>query len=222
MKDDLRLDRAFAETPPEIHDAIERGFERGRRDMKKRYKATLALGTAACLAILLAVAVAAGGVRRTHTDTVAAPGLSADVAPEESAEVYFTEQGRYYHSQINCSGMRNARAGTEAEAWSLNKRPCPVCLSGERVEEEEDWVFCTEAGKYYHSDVHCSGMRGAREVRWSEAVAGGKQPCPVCVTGEGEETMGPVTPEPTPTPAPMEMEEAGPVNEEYGNVSVLD
>ena len=206
MKDDLRLDRAFAETPPEIHDAIERAFARGRQDMKKRYKISLALGAAACLVAVLAAALAAGGMGRVHTDVVAAPGLTA--VPEESMEVYFTEQGRYYHSRIDCSGMQGARAGTEEEAWSLNKRPCPVCLGGEAAvegaeeapEPEEEWVFCTENGRYYHSDVHCSGMRGAREVKLSEATAGGKLPCPVCMAGGSEASMLLVTPEPTELP----------------------
>lgn len=207
MKDDLRLDRAFAETPPEIHDAIERAFERGKEDMKKRTKVTLALGTAACLAFLLAAALAVGGLNTSHTDTVAAPGLNA--VPEESAEVYFTEQGRYYHSRIDCSGMRNARPGTEEEAWSLNKRPCPVCMGGEATtmeEEEEDWVFCTERGTYYHSNVHCSGMRGAREVKLSEATVGGKKPCPVCMAG-GSEVDAVEDAEPMPTEAPFGVEE---------------
>ncbi len=44
-------------------------------------------------------------------------------------------------------------------------------------------VFATEGGVYYHTDAHCMGMLNAVPIAEADALAAGKQPCPVCVTG---------------------------------------
>ena len=49
---------------------------------------------------------------------------------------------------------------------------------------EQALVFATEGGVYYHTDAHCMGMLNAVPIAEVDALAAGKQPCPVCVTGE--------------------------------------
>ena len=49
---------------------------------------------------------------------------------------------------------------------------------------EQALVFATKGGVYYHTDAHCMGMMNAVPIAEADALAAGKQPCPVCVTGE--------------------------------------
>lgn len=41
-------------------------------------------------------------------------------------------------------------------------------------------VWMIDGGYYFHTDEHCSGMEGAEIIEPADAVAQGKQPCPVC------------------------------------------
>ena len=199
----MKLDKAFGNTPPEVHYAIESAFARGEAEMKKRHKFTLAAGMAAGMAAMVAVALAVGGTLQPQPDTLAAPAGKALEAGD--AIVYFTEQGKYYHDVADCSGMAGAREGTEREAWSLDKRPCPVCLGGETVgslmtEAPEfaltaEAIYYNENGIYYHHDEHCSGMRNAALHTLAEAEADGKRPCPVCVGGEAASVLPTEAPE---------------------------
>ena len=49
---------------------------------------------------------------------------------------------------------------------------------------EQALYYATKAGRYYHIDAHCGGMMNAMPIAESDALDAGKQPCPVCVTGE--------------------------------------
>ena len=49
---------------------------------------------------------------------------------------------------------------------------------------EQALYYATKGGVYYHTDVHCMGMMNAVPITEADALAAGKQPCPVCVTGE--------------------------------------
>ena len=46
---------------------------------------------------------------------------------------------------------------------------------------DEVTVYCTEGGKYYHSEPNCSGMEGASGMTIEKAEAMGKTACPVCI-----------------------------------------
>ena len=46
---------------------------------------------------------------------------------------------------------------------------------------DEVTVYCTEGGKYYHSEPNCSGMQGASGMTIEKAEAMGKTSCPVCI-----------------------------------------
>lgn len=47
---------------------------------------------------------------------------------------------------------------------------------------EQPLYYATEGGVYYHTDAHCMGMMNAMPITEADALAAGKQPCPVCVT----------------------------------------
>ena len=46
---------------------------------------------------------------------------------EDVEGIYYTEGGTYYHTEPNCSGMRNAENHTLSLALASGKQPCPVC-----------------------------------------------------------------------------------------------
>ncbi len=142
--------------------------------------AVLALGIALAAGRLTAprpdpVVTAQGGVAIAATgtpeptplpDELPEPTPEADALPEPtplpSSETvyYFTENGRYYHTDPNCSGMRGAQPHTPELALASGKRPCPVCVenlesavneSGEeasavtRMSAQEAWEKLLEA-----------------------------------------------------------------------------
>lgn len=49
---------------------------------------------------------------------------------------------------------------------------------------EQALYYTTEGGVYYHTEAHCMGMMNAMPITEADALADGKQPCPVCVNGE--------------------------------------
>lgn len=70
-------------------------------------------------------------------------GAVPEAEPFE-APVYYTEQGRYYHGDAQCSGMRNANAHTLAEAEADGKRRCPDC---QPVEPDHYDLFLAAFGR---------------------------------------------------------------------------
>ena len=104
---------------------------------------------------------------------------------------YATQNGKYYHSQINCSGMRGATAQSLNVVVSTGKRHCPVCI-GDNVESywlpvpetENDFVFFFWDGgnePYYHVDPECSGREQVGTTTLGGAKEMGCTPCPVCL-----------------------------------------
>ena len=67
--------------------------------------------------------------------------------------------------------------------------PEPTGVPGEIM------VYYNPNGTYYHTTSNCSGMKGAQYHTLGEAIAAGKQPCPVC---------NPPVPTPEPTSIPTE------------------
>ena len=62
----------------------------------------------------------------------------------ELETVYYTEGGRFFHAEPDCSGLENALESSLQAAFLLGKEPCPICLT--------DWQFEVRAvpadGKY--------------------------------------------------------------------------
>ena len=147
--DETRLSRAFTDASGDLNDAVEAAFRRGEQAMKKRHKWTIALSAvAACALIFAALALAAGKLTAPRPDpvvasrgggTIAATGTPQptplpDELPEPTPELssetvyYYTENGRYYHTDPTCSGMRGAAPHTPELALASGKQPCPVCV----------------------------------------------------------------------------------------------
>ena len=106
---------------------------------------------------------------------------------------YCTADGTYYHVEDDCSGMRNARQVTYAEARVLGKVRCPKCIGGtpevnatpasaNGSEDTTYYVYATKNGKYYHIEEHCSGMQNAQRVKLSDMLSSGRAACPTCCT----------------------------------------
>jgi len=115
----------------------------------------------------------------------------------EEEMVWLTDNGKFYHSVENCSGMKNAKIVGVTEAEMLGKRACPTCIplptpmptmAAQSEVYEEQTVWLTDNGKFYHFVENCSGMKNAKIVGVTEAEMLGKQACPTCI--------------PLPTPAP--------------------
>lgn len=186
-----RLDRAFTQAPPELHDQVELAFLRGESAMKKRHKLAVMLSAAAAFAVLCAaLALAAGTLVRPCPDNVAVRGGSNEGSSEsavkranttESDQVeapvyYYTEEGQFYHADAHCSGMMNAREHSLADALHSGKQPCPVCVyDGTAV------YYATKRGEYFHTDENCSGMKDAWPMALDAAWISKKTPCPLCV-----------------------------------------
>ncbi len=89
--------------------------------------------------------------------------------------VYGTPNGRYYHTNSSCSGMKNARRYTLKSMLVSGRPACPECCSG-----ADTVVYATKNGTYYHSYATCSGMKNAEAGTLAAALAYGYKKCPEC------------------------------------------
>ena len=87
--------------------------------------------------------------------------------------LYATPNGKNYHTDPNCSGMKNASVVTESDAVRAGKTACPVCIG----------YYGTEGGKWYHSISNCQGMQNAVTKTKAEWEKLGKTACPTCLSG---------------------------------------
>ncbi len=71
---------------------------------------------------------------RLDSRTAAANWKSGD----PTVTVYATEKGKYYHVDIDCSGMRNAFPWAIEDAVKGGKLPCPDCVGGPNAPEKVD------------------------------------------------------------------------------------
>lgn len=62
--------------------------------------------------------------------------------------VYATERGKYFHVDIDCSGMRNAFPWAIEDAVKGGKLPCPDCVGGPNAPDEADIM----TGEFRFSD----------------------------------------------------------------------
>ncbi len=89
-------------------------------------------------------------VRRNGMVQVEARVGSADVAAADTpmptpspmpAEITFwtTQNGRFYHADETCSGMKNAERISAADARAMGKSPCPICVE-QSIDAEADGI----------------------------------------------------------------------------------
>ena len=69
-------------------------------------------------------------------------------AGDPTVTVYATERGKYYHVDIECSGMRNAFPWAIGDAVKGGKLPCPDCVGGPNAPDEAD-VMTGGSGSSY-------------------------------------------------------------------------
>jgi len=98
--------------------------------------------------------------------------------------VYATENGKYFHTKSNCSGMRNAVSGSLLKAMLIGKTACPECAASAGTT-----VYATKNGTWYHSKSNCSGMQGAYTITLAEALILGKGKCNVCMKANSASDM---------------------------------
>lgn len=94
---------------------------------------------------------------------------------DDGTYVYGTANGKYYHTDANCSGMKDAQRYTLKSMLLQNRKACPKCASA-----ADTVVYATKSGKYYHSYATCSGMTTATEATMAEAISQGYKRCPKC------------------------------------------
>lgn len=85
--------------------------------------------------------------------------------------VYYTEKGKFYHSDAECSGMMNASAHPREDARRDGKLPCPTCLM----------VYANEDGLYFHLLSGCMGQDDEFHTL-EEAYTMGNRRCPLCLS----------------------------------------
>ena len=110
-------------------------------------------------------------------------------------EYYATKNGKYYHTDPNCSGMENASLLTKDAVVQAGKAACPVCVTkqinsmsstglkyadGSTQDRSGMTVYATSGGTYFHVNPTCSGMRDAMSGSLLKAMLAGKKACPTC------------------------------------------
>ncbi len=181
-KDFPRLERAFTEAPSYLSMEIERTFKRGEAEMKRRHKLYTALTAVAACAILMAgLAFATGRMTKPKPDRVVteqgghgAPEADENILPEITPEPTPTPEV----TPIPTATPEVTPEPTPTPEVTPEPTPTPE-LAGEL-----EIVYTQPESNYYHSVQDCSGMVGAIEWTKASAISVGKQPCPVCVTGE--------------------------------------
>ena len=150
----IDFDRAFPQTPDCVGEAIRLGFLRGARLSARRRRVGAMLSVAAALVILLGAALfSMGRMNQPKPDLLPLSQTNVTPTPVPSATV---------------TAEPTATITPEPTAT-----PAPMI--------EEAFVYCTEGGKYYHSQPDCSGMEGATQMTIEKAEAMGKTACPVCI-----------------------------------------
>ena len=150
----IDFDRAFPQTPDCVGEAIRLGFLRGARLSARRRRVGAMLSVAAALVILLGAALfSMGRMNQPKPDLLPLSQTNVTPTPAPSATV--------------------TAEPTATVTPEPTDTPAPV--------NDEASVYCTEGGKYYHSQPDCSGMEGATQMSIAKAEAMGKTACPACI-----------------------------------------
>ena len=71
------------------------------------------------------------------------------------AEVFFTQNGTYYHETENCSGMMNAVSHTLNEAKNADKKICPNCKAVPYSMLESEYYLWVDSKNVVHTTDEC-------------------------------------------------------------------
>jgi len=113
-------------------------------------------------------------VRYETLDEVDYIEIGQRLKPDEG-ELWMTEGGKFYHTDMHCSGMKNASSCDVIGALKSGKQPCPTCA------EQFAEVWATENGRVYHLSGDCMGIVGAMKLTGAEAVQKGLTLCEACL-----------------------------------------
>ena len=111
-------------------------------------------------------------------------------ANEGTGDYWHTANGKYYHKDKTCDGMKGATRTTAAAAEKAGQSACPKCIGS---------YWHTATGTYYHAKSNCTGMTGAVRTTAEAAKKLGQTACPTCLGG-GSKTAAPAQPTATPKP----------------------
>lgn len=111
-------------------------------------------------------------------------------ANEGTGDYWHTANGKYYHKDKTCDGMKDATRTTARAAEKAGQSACPKCIGS---------YWHTATGSYYHAKSNCTGMTGAVRTTAEAAKKLGQTACPTCLGG-GSKTAAPAQPTATPKP----------------------
>ena len=172
------FDKAFAPTPEIVSLSIEAAFRKGEKAMKFRHKLTAALSAAAVIAVACAAAVFALP-NEPRPDVVSQPVLKNPTEKTYTSSVSYDAEGNIVH--LESEPLPTAAATQEPTENRETTAAATAEPTPPPIPQEEQIVYHTEQGKYYHTNMHCSGMMNAKAHPITEAANAGKLPCPVCI-----------------------------------------
>lgn len=187
----IDFDRAFAQTPEEIHEGILAAFEKGEKHMKFRHKMISALSAAAVLIVVFAVIGFAGKqISTPKPDTLASP-IQNTARSLELTEKTKTPSKQQDADVSNAAtpepALGSEPMNEEIEEVLVTPEPTPTPMAAytpiplaQEVTADTYGVYCTENGTCYHKNSTCSGMHNALFCSVKAAAEDGKLPCPVC------------------------------------------
>ncbi len=125
------------------------------------------------------------GTTGTNTQDGQTTDSNAYTATRDTIMVYARQDGTYYHTKSNCSGMKNASHISLKTAIEAGKKACPTCASAAK-----QLVYSTQGGKYYHKIADCSNMKNASRRTIADALMLGQTACRVCWNTVTEDQQG--------------------------------
>ena len=113
---------------------------------------------------------------------------TSTVAPSATYNTSAGSTGTGNGSTGSATGTSNTGTGASSTGTSATAAPSPTYLvdpslisnTGSSTSTDEEWVYCTTNGTYYHTDSTCQGMKDAGRILLSVARSQGKTACPVC------------------------------------------
>ncbi len=153
--------------------------------MKNAKQVTLAeamvMGKQRCEVCMKNGASASSSITQNTSGKDSGKSVSLTSATGDKVKVYATQNGKYYHTNSTCSGMKDAKLFTLKAMLQAGKKACPVC-----AKMAETTVYASKGGKYYHSYATCSDMKNASSGTLAEALAAGLKRCPKCWDKSGK------------------------------------
>ena len=93
------------------------------------------------------------------------PIVLPEIKDVSLAEVFYTQNGTYYHAKTNCSGMMNAVSHTLKEAQIVNKQQCDSCgVLAFNMMECDNYLWVDTKNRAHTTDECAQFAQGAYRV----------------------------------------------------------